>query len=192
MSNSNLFTNGVKTWQNLNFETLESESIITKSISNDMGNLEIALPQAQDYESEYSEFIGSIANVSAVQRDLDTFSTVVQGSYPYVPLINDMAKTVTFQERGLYLVSMHVLPTSSFLSSEVINFRFFNESDPSTRWIECICEGGGAPGNTAGFTISGMVKKIDDIDNDFTLQLVRIAGSGTPSFFVKCMITRIK
>lgn len=167
----------------------------TQSVVNSVAleNLSVEFPQARNYQDEYCSFTGSVANVDGVQKNLDSVTITNAGTFPYIADIDDVAKTWTFQEEGLYNISFHILPTSGFLTSEVVNFRFFTEADlGNTRWIECVCAGSGAPGGTAGFTLSGIYPHTLGVSRTFTFQCVRLAGAGTPSFDVKGVITRIK
>ena len=201
--NEKTLNNGVVFPQKIKVDTIESNVNSEVSIENiKVATLEVGAltnqillerPIAFNLVNEYQEATFNLTNVLAVDKAWDSLTSVNSGFNPYLPVIS--GNNIIFQEAGVYQITVNFLPSSGFLSTDILYLRFRDPVIPqSDNKITSIQIGGGAPGGTASFTFGGFMlpEGVDPISNNYEITAIRLAGASNISGTGRIIITRIK
>ena len=132
MSDSNLFTNGVKSWQNLkvnSLEVVEPLDIKIQELETDT-LIKIQRPVAFNVGEEYSQFSFEVLGVGNVWTDWTNVITLNTGYLPdYLPPAVGDKIDINESGGGVYSSSVRILNNSALGNSQRISMEYVNDSN---------------------------------------------------------------
>lgn len=173
MSNQNLYTSGLKTWQAINAGSITE-------------------PKATNLDDEYFQCDFTIANIGTTDKPWDTQTVNNIGDPAYVGELSGSGALAFFQfpVPGVYSISIKI-ECGGADATQFVQFQFTDIVTPSACDLSVLLTGTtDATGDTV--TFSGLI--VPEVLNNYKVRARRIATgpSSTPSASGCLWITRIK